>query len=57
MSKPGNLNGSCVRDPVAGGSGLRIVLRVCAAAVPFWFGCLTLLRNDSVRSWMTPGGF
>ena len=34
MSKPGNLNGSCVRDPVAG----LFIFNSAPAAVPFGVG-------------------
>ena len=57
-SKPGNLNGFCVRDPVAG--LWTAISGPAPSGVPFGVGVLTLLRNESksgsVRSWMIPGG-
>ena len=60
-SKPGNLNGSFVRDPVAGlWSSISPPATRVPCAVPFRVGVFTLLRNGlksgSVRSWVIPGG-
>ena len=59
LLRPGNLNGSCVRDPVA---GLFIVNSAPVPPCPCPFGLVLdfVLRNElksgSVRSWMIPGG-
>ena len=58
LVKPANLDGSCVRDPVA---GLHSLISPQGPCVPVPLVLDFVMRNQmksvSVRSWRIPGGF